>query len=527
MPSSTIGIDVGTTGTKAVLIDETGRVVARATHEYPLHTPRPGWAEQDPADWWRATVAAVRDVLAASGARPDDIRGLGLSGQQHGSVFLDSSGNVIREALLWCDQRTAAQCQWIHDTVGFDTVVAETLNPVLTGFQAGKIVWLRDNEPQNYARLRMILLPKDYVRYRLTGEFATEVSDAAGTSLLNVRNRDWSDVMLRGLGLTRDMVPKVYESPVASACVCHTAADQTGLRVGLPVAGGGGDNACSAVGNGVIEEGIVQVSVGTSGTVFSPMNQPKLDSKLRVHTFCHAVPGQWHAMGVMLMAGGSLRWFRDELCAEEKAEAAQRGVDPYEIITAKAATAPIGSEGLIFLPYMTGERTPHPDPNARGVFLGLGLRHTKAHMARSVMEGVCYGLRDSLEILKQMKLPIREIRNTGGGSRSPFWRQMQSDVFRAPLVAMAIDEGAAFGAALLGGVAGELWPDVPAACTATVRVGAHGSPRAESRGNAPCRPDRSASAVYNKYYPIYRGLYRPLKSTFAKLAAAVEATHQT
>jgi len=229
----------------------------------------------------------------------------------------------------------------------------------------------------------------------------------------------------------------------------------------------------------------------------------------------------------MLMAGGSFRWFRDELCGEEKAEAAQRGVDPYEIITAKAATAPIGSEGLIFLPYMTGERTPHADPYARGAFVGLGLRHTKAHMARSVMEGVCYGLRDSLEILKQMKLPIREIRNTGGGSRSPFWRQMQSDVFRAPLVAMAIDEGAAFGAALLGGVAGALWPDVPAACTATVRVGAHGSPRAESRGNAPCRPDRKASAVYNKYYPIYRGLYRPLKSTFAKLASAVEATHQT
>jgi xylulokinase len=361
----------------------------------------------------------------------------------------------------------------------------------------------------------MILLPKDYVRYRLTGEFATEVSDAAGTSLLNVGRRDWSDVMLSGLGLSRDMVPKVYESPVASTAICGTAADETGLRAGLAVAGGGGDNACSAVGNGVIEEGIVQVSVGTSGTVFSPMLQPKLDPKLRVHTFCHAVPGQWHAMGVMLMAGGSLRWFRDELCDEEKAEAAQRGVDPYEIITAKAAAAPIGSEGLIFLPYMTGERTPHADPNARGVFLGLGLRHTKANMARAIMEGVCYGLRDSLEILKEMKLPVNEIRNTGGGSRSPFWRQMQSDVFRAPLVAMAIDEGAAFGAALLGGVAGELWPDVPAACAATVRT------------KEPTRPDRKASAVYRKYYPIYRGLYRPLKRPFAKLASVVEATHQS
>ncbi|MBN1458410.1 MAG: xylulokinase [Armatimonadetes bacterium] len=509
-----LGIDVGTTGTKAVLTDLEGNIAARATHEYPLHTPRPGWAEQDPHDWWRATVAAIKDVLGQSGARPDEVHGLGLSGQQHGSVFLDRNGEVIREALLWCDQRTATQCQWIHETVGFEKVVEETLNPVLTGFQAPKIVWLRDHEPELYEKLRMILLPKDYVRYRLTGEFATEVSDAAGTSLLNVAKRNWSDVMLSGLGLTQDMLPKVYESPVASTAVCETAAQETGLRAGLPIAGGGGDNACSAVGNGVIEEGIVAVSVGTSGTVFSPMNEPKMDPKLRVHTFCHAVPNQWHAMGVMLMAGGSLRWFRDELCQEEIATARARGVDPYEIITEKAASAPVGSEGLIFLPYMTGERTPHADPNARGVFMGVGLRHTKAHLARSIMEGVCYGLRDSLEILKEMELPLHEIRNTGGGSRSPFWRQMQSDVFRAPLVAMAIDEGAAFGAALLGGVAGGVWPDVPAACAATVRT------------NEPVQPNRRASAVYNKYYPIYRGLYRSLKPHFAKLATIVEGTHE-
>jgi xylulokinase len=508
-----IGIDIGTTGTKAVLIDAAGAVRARSTHEYPLHTPRPGWAEQDPTDWWRAAVAAIGDVMRSSGLRPGEIKGLGLSGQQHGSVFLDADGEVIREALLWCDQRTAAQCAWIHDRVGFDTVVAETLNPVLTGFQAPKIVWLRDNEPSNYERLRMILLPKDYVRYRLSGEFATEVSDAAGTSLLNVAKRDWSDAMLSGLGLTRDMLPAVYESPVASTRVSQSAAEATGLPAGLPIAGGGGDNACSAVGNGVIEEGIVAVSVGTSGTVFSPMNEPKLDPKLRVHTFCHAVPGQWHAMGVMLMAGGSLRWFRDELCAEERAEAGRRGVDPYEVITEKAASAPAGSEGLIFLPYMTGERTPHADPNARGVFMGLGLRHTKAHMARAIMEGVCYGLRDSLEILREMKLPLNEIRNTGGGSRSPFWRQMQSDVFRAPLVTMAIDEGAAFGAALLGGVAGQVWPDVSTACAATVRT------------KEPVNPNRKASAVYNKYYPIYQGLYRSLKRHFARDAKVVEQTH--
>jgi len=505
-----LGIDVGTTGTKALLIDPTGAVVASATEEYPLHTPRPGWAEQDPQDWWRGTVAAIRRVISASGARPEEIRGLGLSGQQHGSVFLDKDHNVLREALLWCDQRTAAQCAWIHDTVGFDKVVGETLNPVLTGFQAPKIVWLRDNEPDLYARLRMILLPKDYIRFRLSGEFATEVSDAAGTSLLNVGKRQWSDVMLHGLGLTTDMLPRVYESPVASTAVCQSAAAETGLPVGLLIAGGGGDNACSAVGNGVIAEGIVQVSVGTSGTVFSPMNEPELDPKLRVHTFCHAVPGQWHAMGVVLSAGGSLRWFRDVLCGEEKAEAAAQGVDPYEIITAAASTAPIGAEGLIFLPYLTGERTPHPDPHARGVFMGLGLRHTKAYMARAVMEGICYAMRDSLEILREMRLPIAEVRNTGGGSRSAFWRQMQSDVFRTPLVRMAIDEGAAFGAAILGGVGAGVWPDVPAACAAAVRT------------KEPTQPHRQASAIYNKFYPVYRALYPSLKRHYAKVAGVVE-----
>jgi xylulokinase len=514
MADYALGIDVGTTGTKALLVDTLGRVVARAVKEYPLHTPRPGWAEQEPADWWRGTVESIREVMAASGARPEEVRGLGLSGQQHGSVFLDKDHQVLREALLWCDQRTAAQCAWIHDTIGFDKVIEETLNPVLTGFQAPKILWLRDNEPQLYQRLRMILLPKDYVRFRLSGQFATEVSDAAGTSLLNVGKRQWSEVMLSGLGLTTDMLPKVYESPVASAVICETAAAETGLRAGTPIAGGGGDNACSAVGNGVIEEGIVAVSVGTSGTVFAPMREPKMDPRLRVHTFCHAVPGQWHAMGVMLAAGGSLRWFRDTLAGEEKAEAASRGLDPYEVITAKAATAPIGSEGLIFLPYLTGERTPHADPNARGVFMGLGLRHTKAHLARAVMEGVSYGLRDSLEILREMKLPLNEVRNTGGGSRSAFWRQMLSDVFRTPLLGMAIDEGAAFGAALLGGVAGGVWPDVPSACAATVRT------------KEPVKPHQEASAIYQQYYRAYRALYPSLRRHFSRIAGIVEKVSQ-
>jgi len=507
-----LGIDVGTTGTKALLVRPNGEVVARATHEYPLHTPQPGWAEQDPEDWWQATVGAIRQVMAVSGLRPEQVRGLGLSGQQHGSVFLDQHGAVLREALLWCDQRTGPQCDWIHQTIGFDTVVQETLNPVLTGFQAPKIVWLRDHEPELYQQLRMVLLPKDYVRYRLSGKFATEVSDAAGTSLLNVPRRTWSQVMVEGIGLKLDMLPPVYESPVASATVSAAAAQEIGLWAGLPIAGGGGDNACSAVGNGVIAEGIVAVSVGTSGTVFSPMLQPKYDPKLRVHTFCHAVPGQWHAMGVMLSAGGSLRWFRDALCEAEKAEAARRGVDVYEIITVLAAQAPLGSEGLLFLPYLTGERTPHPDPHARGCFVGLSLRHGKGHLARAIMEGVCYGLKDSLEILRAMSLPIREVRATGGGARSAFWRQMQCDVFNTPLVRMAIDEGAAFGAALLGGVAGAVYPDLPAACAAAVQT------------REPVAPEPGATQRYRDWYPVYRTLYPALQPIFSQ-AAQIVASH--
>jgi xylulokinase len=355
----------------------------------------------------------------------------------------------------------------------------------------------------------MVLLPKDYVRYRLSGEFATEVSDAAGTSLLNVGRREWSQVMVEGIGLKLDMLPPVFESPVASARISPVAAAETGLWAGLPIAGGGGDNACSAVGSGVIAEGIVAVSVGTSGTVFSPMLQPKYDPKLRVHTFCHAVPGQWHAMGVMLSAGGSLRWFRDALCQAEKEEAARQGLDAYELITAEAAQAPVGSEGLFFLPYLTGERTPHADPHARGSFVGLSLRHGKGHLARAIMEGVCYGLRDSLEILHEMGLPITEVRATGGGARSAFWRQMQCDVFHTPLVRMAIDEGAAFGAALLGGVAGGVYLDVPAACAAAVQT------------KEPVRPEAEAAGRYQEYYPIYRDLYPALRATFGAVARVV------
>lgn len=405
-----MGIDVGTTGTKVLLIDPQGAIVARANHEYPLDTPRPLWAEQDPAHWWEATCAGIREVLAQPGVSADAVAALGLSGQMHGSVFLDARSRVLRPAILWCDQRTAQECAWITERAGEKVVVEETRNPVLTGFTAPKIAWLRRHEPGVYSRVRQILLPKDYVRFLLTGEYATEVSDASGTSLLNIAERRWSARMLAALELSEGMLPRVYESPEVSGCISAQAAAETGLREGTPVVGGGGDQAAGGVGNGIVEPGLVSVTTGTSGVVFASTDEPTTDPQLRTHTFCHAVPGKWHVMGVVLSAGGALRWYRDTLAQAEKDIAAQRGVDPYEVIAEQAAQAPVGCEGLVFLPYLTGERTPYPDPYARGVFFGLSLRHTKAHLARAVMEGVSFALRDSLEILREMRVDIRQVR---------------------------------------------------------------------------------------------------------------------
>jgi len=501
-----LGIDVGTTGTKALLIDDAGSIVARATHEYPLLTPRPNWSEQNPADWWQATARAIRDALSASGVAAGDVAGVGLSGQMHGSVFLDAKGEVLRPAILWNDQRTAEQCAWITQKAGEKVVVEETCNPVLTGFTAPKIVWLRQNEPETYAKVRTILLPKDYVRYRLTGEFATEVSDASGTSLLNVKQRKWSKKMLAALDLTEEMLPKVYESPEVSGRVSAAAAEATGLREGTPVVGGGGDQAAGGVGNGIVEPGVISVTMGTSGVVFAYMDEPVMDPQLRTHTFCHAVPGKWHVMGVMLSAGGSLRWYRDVLGSEETAVAKRMGLDPYELITAEAAQAEVGCEGLIFLPYLTGERTPYPDPDARGVWFGVTLYHARAHLARSVLEGVSYGLRDSLEILKAMGLPIKQVRASGGGARSAVWRQIQSDVFNSELVTINVDEGPAFGVALLAGVGAGIYESVQAACKRTISLASQTHPIAEN------------AARYERYYPVYRALYQSLREQFKSVA---------
>lgn len=504
-----LGIDIGTSGAKALLIDAEGAVVASATEEYPLYTPRPLWAEQDPEDWWRATVGAIRTVLERSGVHAEDVAGLGLTGQMHGMVALDASGQVLRPCIMWNDQRTALQCAEIMDTVGRERFLALTGNLALPGFTAPKILWVRENEPEIYRRIAKVLLPKDYIRYRLTGDYATEVSDASGTVLFDVAHRCWSLEVLEALDIPPEWMPNSYESPQVTGTVSEAAARETGLRAGLPVVGGGGDQAAQAVGSGIVREGVISVTVGTSGVVFAATDEMKLDPQARLHSFCHAVPGGWHVMGVMLSAGGSLRWLRDTIAGPEREVGRLSGVDPYEIMIAEAAQVPAGSEGLLFLPYLTGERTPYADPNARGAFVGLTLRHGKGAMVRAVLEGVAYGLRDSLELLRALGIPIQQVRASGGGARSTVWRQIMANIFGTELVTINITEGAAYGAALLAGVGAGVYQDVFEATERTIRVVDRVEPVADE------------VAVYDDYYQDYRALYGQLKPTFDSVAKRV------
>jgi xylulokinase len=501
-----IGIDVGTTGARAVVIDARGRLVASATEEYPLYSPKPSWAEQEPADWWGATKLALRRVLASRKVKAAEVAGVGLTGQMHGSVFLDRDNRVIRPAILWCDQRTQPQCDAITSKVGKRKLIELACNPALTGFTAPKILWLREHEPRNYDKVQKVLLPKDYIRFLLTGEYATEVSDASGTLLLDVRKRSWSKEILSKLDIPLEFLPSCEESTVVTGSITKKAAEQTGLVAGTPVVGGGGDQAAGAVGTGIVRRGIVSSTVGTSGVVFAFSDKVMLDPKGRVHTFCHAVPGKWHVMGVMLSAGGSLRWYRDTFCGAEKEVASLEGRDPYELIIEEAATAPAGCEGLLFVPYLTGERTPHADANAKGVFFGIHLRHTKAHFARSVLEGVAFGLKDSFEIIKSMGVPMDEVRASGGGARSKLWRQIQADVNDLPLVTINVDEGPAYGAALLAGVGAKVFRTVEEACDASIKVVSRMSPRKKTR------------SLYARYYKEYCALYPALKARFAAVA---------
>lgn len=510
MPTHLLGIDVGTTGSKAILIAADGSVRASATTEYPMYTPRPLWAEQDPADWWEATIASIQQVLAEGGVEADDVAGVGLTGQMHGLVLLDAQGEVLRRCIMWNDQRTAEQCAAITEQVGAKKVIQLTGNPVLPGFTAPKILWVRQHEPEIYAQVAKVLLPKDYVRYRLTGEFFSEVSGASGTSLFDVGRRRWCEEMLEALELPRAWLPEVTESPVASANVSAAAAHATGLPAGTPVAGGGGDQAAQAVGTGIVAEGIISATLGTSGVVFAASDTYRVEPQGRLHAFCHAVPGMWHLMGVMLSAAGSFRWYRDTLGGEERARAEQSGQDAYDLLTEAAAQAPPGCEGLIFLPYLSGERTPHPDPNARGVFFGLTLRHDKAHLTRSVLEGVSYGLRDSLELMRGLGLSVEQVRASGGGARSPLWRQILADVFASQIATVNVTEGAAYGAALLAGVGASVYEDVPQACGTAIRITDEVDPG-------------PAAKIYADYYPRYRALYPALKGEFEKIAQVVSS----
>jgi xylulokinase len=493
-----LGIDIGTTGAKALLCDERGRVLATGLSEYPLHTPRPLWSEQDPADWWRGARQALREALSGAGACAGQVAGLGLTGQMHGAVFLDAEGRVIRPALLWNDQRTTAECDEITARIGAERLIAIAGNPALTGFQAPKILWLRNHEPEHYARVAQVLLPKDYIRLLLTGERAADASDAAGTLLLDLRRRDWSGELLDGLELPRQWLPQVVEGPALTGGLLPDVARELGLPAGLPVAAGGGDNAAAAVGTGVVRAGVVSSSLGTSGVLFAHSDDIALDPHGRLHTFCHAVPGRYHLMAVTLSAGGAFRWLRDTFTRD--------GNLTYAEMTEAAASAPPGAEGLVFLPYLTGERTPHLDPLARGAFVGLTSRHTAAHLFRAVMEGVVFSLRDGLDIMRGLGVPIDQIRATGGGARSPLWRQMQADIYGTPIVSLSAEEGPAYGAALLAAVGTGHFASVSEAVEACVSLA--GS----------TEPDPSRQAACEAAYAVYHGLYAALRPSMHQLA---------
>ncbi|MBI2680785.1 MAG: xylulokinase [Candidatus Solibacter usitatus] len=491
-----LGIDIGTGGTRALLADAQGRIHAAFTapHE-DMRMERPLWAEQRPENWWDATVAAIRGVLAESGVSARDIRGIGLSGQMHGLVILDHAHQVIRPSLIWCDQRSQEQVDFIDRTAGAENVVAWTANPVLTGFTLPKLLWVRDHEPKNFERVRHVLLPKDYIRFRLTGELASDVSDASGMAMFDVVRREWALNLMDKLGLDRAILPKCYESSDVTGAVTPAVAELTGLAAGTPVMGGAGDQAASAVGNGIVEPGVVSCTIGTSGVVFAHMERVAYDPAGRVHTFCHAARGKWHVMGVTQGAGLSLQWFRNQLAP---------GLS-YDALTAEAANASAGSQGLIWLPYLMGERTPHLDAAARGGWIGLTASHTRADLIRALIEGVSYSQKDCLDLIEQLGIQVRSVRVSGGGARSPFWRQLLADILAKPVVTLETQEGSAYGAALLALVGTGEYGSAAEACRAVIRETATVEPRAKE------------VELYKKAHAVYRDLYPALKPTFPRM----------
>jgi xylulokinase len=490
-----LGIDVGTGGSRALVIDELGRVVASATVEHaPFASTQTGWAEQDPRDWWRASTEAVRAVLLKDEVSAEEIGCVGLTGQMHGAVLLDERDEPLRPAIIWCDLRTAAQCRALTERIGAEQLIELVMNPALEGFTLPKLLWVREAEPELWSRVRTVLLPKDYVRLRLTGEHATDVADASGTLLFDVRQRKWSREMLDHVELDESLLAQVYESPEITGRISAEGAVATGLHANTPVVAGAGDQAAGAVGMGIVEAGAVSATIGTSGVVFAATARPALDLFGRVHTFCHAVPGRWHVMGVTQAAGLSLRWFRDRF-----GTGTDNGSDPYERLIAEAATAPAGADGVLWAPYLMGERTPHLDPHARAALIGLTASHTRAHIIRAILEGVAFSLRDTLTIFSEMNVPIETIRLGGGGARSTLWQQIQADVYGRSVEIVEAAEGAAYGAALLAGVGGGVWASVAEACATAVRI----------RGTIKSEPE--SARLMDERYQNYRLIYPALR----------------
>lgn len=503
-----LGIDLGTSGCKCILIDPAGQVLATSLREYPIHTPRAGWVEQHPADWWQGVQDGLAELLATPGIAPTAIRAIGLSGQMHGLVPLDAARQVIRPAILWNDQRTHPQCEAIHAACGgIDGLVKLTNNRMLTGYTGAKVLWLRDAEPEHYARFRHLLNPKDYIRLQLTGELATDVSEASGTGLFDVQHRCWSEPLLEALGLSPEILPPTVESSEITGQVSASTAAATGLPVGIPVVGGGGDAVIQTTGMGIVQPGVLGVILGTAGIVAMGLERFTENPGGLLQLFCNNAPGLWHAMGVNLACGSALRWYRDNLCEQQRQQASAQGRDPYELIMQEAATFPPGARGLMFMPYLSGERCPYPDPTARGGFIGLGLEHTRADVSRALVEGVSLNLRDSAQLIRNMHADIHEIRVSGGGAASSLWRQIVADVFQAPVVSVVgAAEGGAFGAALLAGVGIGAWADVQAAVAVAARAGV-------------TEPQPANFQRYDDLYGMFRTFYPTLKPSFERLAA--------
>ena len=484
-----LGLDIGTGGSRAVVVGADGELLASATVEHvAFASPNIGWAEQSPEDWWRASCEAIRSALGAANVEPSEIGAVSFSGQMHGSVLLDERNEVLRPALLWCDQRTASEVDEITEQVGATRLIELVSNPAVTGFTLPKLLWVRKNEPEIWSRVRSVLLPKDYIRLRLTGDKASDVADSSGTLLFDVRKRKWSDEMLTRFEIDASLLPTVYESTEVTGVVSAAGAEATGLKAGTPVVAGAGDNAAGAIGAGIVKPGSVGVTIGTSGVVFIVTDRPKLDLKGRTHSLCHAVPGRWHMTGVTLAAGQSLKWFRERL-AENLT---------YDELAKEAAEVAPGSDGAVWLPYLMGERTPHLDPNARAAFLGLSASHTRGHLARAIMEGVAFSLREAIDIFRELGAPIKEIRLGGGGAKSDLWRQIQADVYGQTVATIQADEGAAFGAAILAGVGAGAWESVDAACSATIKVDRY------------IEPNSSAQEALEKNYKAYKMLHAAL-----------------